>query len=589
MNYLRPVIIALLALVALSLTAAFGAIEGPGGKVSFDASARPTGPAEVRTLQPGHEVSPPTASALVSAPQGFDLDSPVRGGTPGTDLATVPDIGIESVIVPDERVQITNTAMPPWRWITRLEMSTDNGGFICSGFFVGPQVLTTAGHCLFNSAFGGDNWANSVRVIPGKNGASEPFGSQTVPTSSLNSVSGWVTFGDASFDYGWIELPDETLHDQVGSFGVAVFSDLELSGSTVNLAGYPGDKPAGTMWFDADAITDVGSHQFSYEIDTAGGQSGSPVWSFDGTHRQVVGIHTLGVGSSGCNPGDNCGTRIRDPIATNLESAGGYDNTVDPGVVTCNTLTTNVSPADTGSVGHAPPNSGGCATDSTSPMYAPSTVVDLTATPEMDHLWNSWSGTDNNSINPTTRTMDVSRSITAFFVSTATPTPTLTPTATVTPTATATPTPTPTGTDSDGDSLGLGDPLWFRDSIELFVGTDPFSPCPADNTRDNELDDRMPADLNDDQAINILDRARIVLNLLVSNQGVDNDGDGLIDEDPVTGDGIDNDGDGLTDEDPGYDIRLDLNADGLLNIQDRATEVLYVLNFQPLGGVCTGL
>ncbi len=85
----------------------------------------------------------------------------------------------------------------------------------------------------------------------------------------------------------------------------------------------------------------------------------------------------------------------------------------------------------------------------------------------------------------------------------------------------------------------------------------------------------MPADLNDDRAINILDRARLVLNLLGSNQGVDNDGDGLIDEDALTGDGVDNDGDGLTDEDPGYDVRLDLDADGFLNIQDRAIEVLY--------------
>ncbi len=97
----------------------------------------------------------------------------------------------------------------------------------------------------------------------------------------------------------------------------------------------------------------------------------------------------------------------------------------------------------------------------------------------------------------------------------------------------------------------------------------------------------MPADLNDDQAINIIDRARIVLNLLSTNQGVDNDGDGLFDEDAVTGDGIDNDGDGLTDEDPGYDLRLDLNADGFLNIQDRAIEVAYVLDFQVTGACLT--
>ncbi len=141
--------------------------------------------------------------------------------------------------------------------------------------------------------------------------------------------------------------------------------------------------------------------------------------------------------------------------------------------------------------------------------------------------------------------------------------------------------------DDDNDSLGLGSPLWFRDEIEVFVGTDPQNPCPADDTPDNELDDRMPADLNDDQAVNILDRARIVLNLLTTNQGVDNDGDGSIDED-VT-DGIDNDSDGSIDEDPGYGIRLDLNADGFLNIQDRGIMVFFLLNFQPLGGVCTSL
>ncbi len=38
-----------------------------------------------------------------------------------------------------------------------------------------------------------------------------------------------------------------------------------------------------------------------------------------------------------------------------------------------------------------------------------------------------------------------------------------------------------------------------------------------------------------------------------------------------------------------YAQRFDLNADGVLDIQDRAIEVLYVLEFQSLGGVCTSL
>ena len=101
----------------------------------------------------------------------------------------------------------------------------------------------------------------------------------------------------------------------------------------------------------------------------------------------------------------------------------------------------------------------------------------------------------------------------------------------------------------------MGDPLWFRDEVELFIGTDPLDACADTSTADDEADDKSPPDLNDDQAVNVLDRARMVVQLL-----------------------------SLT-----YDQRFDLNADGALNVQDRAIEVLYFLEFKTLGGVCTGL
>ena len=108
-------------------------------------------------------------------------------------------------------------------------------------------------------------------------------------------------------------------------------------------------------------------------------------------------------------------------------------------------------------------------------------------------------------------------------------------------------------TDDDGDSLGLGNPLWFRDVVELFVGTDPLIPCANDTTPDNEVDDKWPADFNDDQAVNIQDRALVVSQLLSGP----------------------------------YDVRFDLNTDSALNILDRAVEVLYVLEFQKTGACPT--
>ena len=97
--------------------------------------------------------------------------------------------------------------------------------------------------------------------------------------------------------------------------------------------------------------------------------------------------------------------------------------------------------------------------------------------------------------------------------------------------------------------MNLGNPLWFRNDIELAVGTDPLNPCADDTIADNEADDKWPPDLNDDQAVNIADRSRIVFELL---SGI-------------------------------YDQRYDLNADGVLDIRDRAIEVLYVLEFQQTG------
>ncbi len=103
--------------------------------------------------------------------------------------------------------------------------------------------------------------------------------------------------------------------------------------------------------------------------------------------------------------------------------------------------------------------------------------------------------------------------------------------------------------DDDNDSLGLGNPLWFRDEIELAVGTDHLNPCADDTIDDNEVDDKWSPDFSDDQAVNIQDRGRLVAQLLSAV----------------------------------YLQRYDLNADGALTIQDRAIEVLYVLKFQETG------
>jgi V8-like Glu-specific endopeptidase len=198
----------------------------------------------------------------------------------------------EVIIGQDDRVRIAPTTSFPWRAICSLQITAqDNSKWIGTGFLVGRRTLITAGHCVYMHAHGG--WVKSVRVIPGRDAAKQPFGACTA--TILKSVTGWTSGHKREYDYGAIVLPLNCLFGQkVGYFGVAALSNASLQNKTANLSGYPGDKPSGTQWYHARGIKKVNSQTLVYDVDTAGGQSGAPVWLYNSGKRTVVGIHTNG-------------------------------------------------------------------------------------------------------------------------------------------------------------------------------------------------------------------------------------------------------------------------------------------------------
>ena len=220
-----------------------------------------------------------------------------------------------AVIGSDERELVSQTEQYLWRSIASLRITARDGSqWIGTAWFVSPRTLITAGHCVFINGSSNPNrngWVSSIDVMPGRNGFLKPLGTLTAKT--FWSVRGWTEQRDQNLDYGAIIL-DQPFGQNTGWFGYGVFDDSQLAGAQAHVAGYPGDKqPAGaTLWHHTLPISSVSPPKVFYPIDTAGGQSGGPVYLLENDLPVAVAIHAYGGTTS------NSGTRINSAVYQNL-------------------------------------------------------------------------------------------------------------------------------------------------------------------------------------------------------------------------------------------------------------------------------
>jgi len=216
------------------------------------------------------------------------------------------DLVPESVILPDDRVRITPTTGYPWRSIVKLRMTFPSGNYMGSGFIFGESHVLTAGHCVYSYARG--EWATSIEVIPAYDGGYMPFSNAMATDWAVSTL--WYENGWSSEDFAILTL-DRNIGGYTGWMGLYTALPTDpIYTSILNTAGYPGDLDGGlNMYFDSDSGAGADEYNHWYYMDTYGGQSGSAVWSYDGTTHYVLTVHAYGTGWPSY-PDSNAGTRL---------------------------------------------------------------------------------------------------------------------------------------------------------------------------------------------------------------------------------------------------------------------------------------
>ncbi len=268
---------------------------------------------------------------------------------------------------------VSATTAYPYRAVVELAITFPDGVHDnASGAMVDDFHVLTAGHSLYSYADGG--FATAITVTPALNG-NATFGSTPYGTAKMvwervynrwelasQDHPGLSEAGD--YDIGLITL-DKALGDLTGWFGMYYQTmdvgqlDSFYSSLSLNTAGYPtprdvsgnpvilqdGERPTGSvMYHDFGRTEGVNDHPWydfwsdrsndgliikysENSIETHPGQSGSPLWFYDGSSLSSVGIDGVVVAGDGTT---GYATRITEQMYNDFHSWMNYDATYRP-------------------------------------------------------------------------------------------------------------------------------------------------------------------------------------------------------------------------------------------------------------------
>jgi glutamyl endopeptidase len=210
-------------------------------------------------------------------------------------------LAVNDIIGEDNRIRVNPTTSYPWSAIVKLYINWEGFSAFGTGAMIDKNHVLTAAHCVYSQDHGG--WVDSIKVVPGANNGNEPFGHAWA--INIRCYYRWIDYEYSSHDFAVITL-DRDIGLQTGWMGL--YNTFPLSSiytGEINTAGYPYDLDNGqNMYYTSGNGYSAHEYSHSFDLDVEGGQSGSPVWIYDGTDYYILSVVTSG------RVGINFGTRI---------------------------------------------------------------------------------------------------------------------------------------------------------------------------------------------------------------------------------------------------------------------------------------
>ncbi|OZE83857.1 hypothetical protein CH305_05175 [Rhodococcus sp. 15-649-2-2] len=202
-------------------------------------------------------------------------------------VGTHPSVSTRTIIGTDDRVRTPSPSSFPSR-TTAFVVATDAAGQqrSCTGFLYGPRSLATSAHCLLSES----GWNSDFEIFPAVDGGASPFGRCGWVKASVHPQ--FSADRSTRFDLGALQL-DCSVGDPIGWLRPGSSLDPLPVGEGLASTGYPLDKFPSFMWTARGSVTSVSEDTVAYDLDTAEGQSGSPVVA-NSDPTTAIAVHSSG-------------------------------------------------------------------------------------------------------------------------------------------------------------------------------------------------------------------------------------------------------------------------------------------------------